>query len=132
VEQDTSDIILGCRERTNFIFTYRSSSTSFLTPLFFAIQSHSTFLKEEEFNKNLEKYKETISQHEKKFENFYEQVKQLKDAIMERTKESDKIRKELAETQKNCDERIENILKEVNMNCSRRVILNLIFRYCNH
>ena len=68
--------------------------------------------KEEEYNKNLEKYKETITQHEMKIENFYEQVKQLKDAMIQRTKEMDGLRKEIAETQKNCDERIKNILKE--------------------
>ena len=68
--------------------------------------------KEEEYNKNLEKYKETITQHELKIENFYEQVKQLKDAMMQRTEEMDALRKELAETQKKCNERIENILKE--------------------
>ena len=83
-------------------------------PLIFAIQSLCTYVKEEEYNKNLEKYKETITQHEMKIENFYEQVKDLKDAMIQRTKEMDGVRKELAETQKKCDERIENILKEVN------------------
>ena len=41
-------------------------------------------------------------------------MKQLKDAIMEQTKEMDGVKKELAETKKKCDEQIEDILKEVN------------------
>ena len=90
----------------------------FLTNLYlsssFAVQSHSIFSKEEEYNKSLEKCKETISQHESKIENFYEQVKQLKDAIMERTKETDGVKIELDETKKKYEEKIENILKEVN------------------
>jgi septal ring factor EnvC (AmiA/AmiB activator) len=91
-------------------------------PSIFAIQSHSTFLKEEDYNKSLEKYKETISQHESKIESFYEQMKQLKDAIMERTKEMDGVRIELTETKKKCDEQIGNISKEVNI---------ISGRYCN-
>ena len=94
-------------------------------PSIFAIQSHSTFLKEEDYNKSLEKYKETISQHESKIESFYEQMKQLKDAIMERTKEMDGVRIELTETKKKCDEQIENISKEVNIISGRIKILQL-------
>ena len=54
-------------------------------------------------------------QHERKIENFYEQVKQLKDAIMERTKEMDGVKGELDETKEKHKEQIENILKEVNI-----------------
>ena len=54
-------------------------------------------------------------QHERKIENFYEQVKQLKDAIMDRTKEMDGVKGELDETKEKHKEQIENILKEVNI-----------------
>jgi hypothetical protein len=49
-------------------------------------------------------------------------MKQLKDAIMERTKEMDGVRIELTETKNKCDEQIENISKEVNI---------ISGRYCN-
>ena len=73
------------------------------------------FFQEDEYTRGLEKYKETILQYERKIENFYEQVKQLKDAIMERTKEMEGVKGELDETKEKHKEQIERILKEVNI-----------------
>ncbi|XP_028400305.1 kinesin heavy chain-like [Dendronephthya gigantea] len=68
--------------------------------------------KEGEYNQNLQKHKEIIAQHESKIESFYEQIKGLKEAITERSKETDKMREELAKTKTKYDKKIEAILKE--------------------
>ena len=76
------------------------------------LQLHEYF-QEVEHQQSLKMHKEINVQNKLKIESFYKEVKELKEEIMGKTKETDRMNEEVEKMKNECDERIQNVIKKV-------------------
>ena len=76
------------------------------------LQLHEYF-QEVEHQQSLKMHKEINAQNKLKIESFYKEVKELKEEIMGKTKETDRMNEEVEKMKNECDERIQNVIKKV-------------------
>ena len=76
------------------------------------LQLHEYF-QEVEHQQSLKMHKEINAQNKLKIESFYKEVKELKELVMGKTKETERMNEEVEKMKNECDERIQNVIKKV-------------------
>lgn len=67
---------------------------------------------EVEHQQSLKMHKEINAQNKLKIESFYKEVKELKELVMGKTKETERMNEEVEKMKNECDERIQNVIKK--------------------